>query len=117
MYPLEHDEVKQIGKPRTCTNYAQTQRPLDLATRSQVYTPPRKKLVNIRQTSQCLVTAGQMMITLYGERSCSIVGTVTASEEAHRKRVTGGILRSSERISSIITCRYRVQNKEEEVRG
>ena len=34
-------------------------------------------------------------MTLYGLKSCIITGTDTANDEPHRKRVTGGILRSS----------------------
>jgi hypothetical protein len=34
-------------------------------------------------------------MTLYGLKSCNITGRDTASDEPHRKRVTGGIFRIS----------------------
>jgi hypothetical protein len=50
---------------------------------------------NMSRTSKFRVTSSLTKTTLYGLRSCIMTGTDTASDEAHKKRVTGGILRIS----------------------
>ena len=49
----------------------------------------------ISLTSYRLVTYSLTNSSLYGDTTCSIIGTVTEIKDPQRKRVTGGILRSS----------------------
>ena len=50
---------------------------------------------HVPRTSNLCVTNARTKTTLYGLRSCIMTGTDTASDEPHKKRVTGGILRIS----------------------
>lgn len=63
--------------------------------KTTTHIPPKKKLVYTLQNSQFFVTKSLTKRSLYGDTTCSMTGTVTASEDAQRKRVTGGILRIS----------------------
>jgi len=57
--------------------------------------PPKKKLDQILHNSNFSVTNDLTKMTLYGLKSCNMTGRDTASDEPHRKRVTGGIFRIS----------------------
>lgn len=49
----------------------------------------------LQLTSNRWVTNSRTNKSLYGETSCTIIGNDTDTSDPHRKRVTGGILRSS----------------------